>query len=333
MKVVTSHRNSNLDWVRCVAIFLVITVHTWSLAHVNEEVHPLLHRIYDAFVGCGVPLFLMISGGLQLASEPHSLPVFYSRRFKRLLIPFLFWATLIYVISACIGKYDEVQSLKDGLIHYLPFLLENKINMAYWYVPLMFLLYAVTPFLQKALQGCSRSTRVWLMGVWLCVIALRNVYPEMYVLRYTSELIVYMGFYVVGFFLCNPIDKKQLSSMKMWVGMCLFVVALGLFVVGVVPTLWRAIMCITIVVVLLNIRLPKVQMVQNVSQYSYAIYLFHMLFIPPFYALTHFDGSNSTLLQCCLWPLLTSVVVLLTGYLICWLLCKCFSKHKWLGIN
>ena len=112
MNVVTSHRNSNLDWIRCVAILLVITVHTWSLANVSEGAYPLLNGIYDAFVGCGVPLFLMISGGLQLVGESQSLRAFYVKRFKRLLIPFFFWATLIYVLSSCIGKYAEVQSLK-----------------------------------------------------------------------------------------------------------------------------------------------------------------------------------------------------------------------------
>ena len=49
MNVVTSHRNSNLDWIRCVAILLVITVHTWSLANVSEGAYPLLNGIYDAF--------------------------------------------------------------------------------------------------------------------------------------------------------------------------------------------------------------------------------------------------------------------------------------------
>ena len=334
MNVMTSHRNSNLDWIRCVAILLVITVHTWSLANVSEGAYPLLNGIYDAFVGCGVPLFLMISGGLQLVGESQSLRAFYVKRFKRLLIPFFFWATLIYVLSSCIGKYAEVQSLKDGVIYYLPFLLENKINMAYWYVPLMFVLYLLSPFLQTSLQGCSRSTRMWLMCVWLCVIALRNVYPELYVLRYTSELIVYLGFYVVGFFVCNPLEKKQLSYREMWVVMGLFIVCLILYVmVGVVPTFWRAIMCITLLVLLLNVNLPHFQMVQNVSRYSYAIYLFHMVFIPPLYVVTHFDGGKAALWQCCLWPVLTSVVVLLMGYFVCWLLCKCFSKHQWLGIN
>ncbi len=334
MKAMKSERNSKLDWVRCIAIFLVITVHTWSLAQVSEADHPLLHRVYEAFVGCGVPLFLMLSGGLQLRVAPQSLQEFYRKRFQRLLIPFFFWATLIYVLSACMGKYVEVQSLKDGLIHYLPFLLENKINMAYWYVPLMFVLYAVTPFVQKALCECSRRTRVWLIAVWLWVIALRNAYPEIYMLRYTSELVVYLGFYVVGFFVCNPIDKRQLSYREMWGVLSLFVAALVLYVVvGGVPTLWRAIMCISLVLLLLNIRLPEAKMVQNVSRYSYAIYLFHMVFISPWYLVSGFDGSAAAGWKCCVWPLLTSVVVMLVCYVICFVLSKCISKHKWLGIS
>jgi membrane-bound acyltransferase YfiQ involved in biofilm formation len=85
--------------------------------------------------------------------------------------------------------------------------------------------------------------------------------------------------------------------------------------------------------IVVECNLPHFQMVQNVSRYSYAIYLFHMVFIPPLYVVTHFDGGKAALWQCCLWPVLTSVVVLLMGYFVCWLLCKCFSKHQWLGIN
>ena len=331
MKIMTSHRNTNLDWIRTLAIFLVITVHTWSLAKVSD--FPLLQNLYQAFIGCGVPLFLMISGALNLSGSVHSFADFYGKRFKRLLIPFLIWAFVVYIISALFGKYADISSPEDAIKSFIPYLLENKINMAYWYIPLMVILYAFTPFLQKALLGCSHKVLWNALGVWLLLLTLRNIYPAVYLLRYTSELLFYAGLYVAGFVIYNQ-PKERIKSHQQYIyGVILSLALLMLFIDATAPTLWRALTCLSAFALLLKCRLPKNKVIQNISLYSYAIYLFHMVFIQPLYTLFYFNGTTAPLWKCSILPLLTSVVVLTICYGVRYAIRELFKGYKWLGIN
>lgn len=325
-------RSANLDWIRVIGIFLVITVHTWSLANVRALDHPVLHQLYHAFIGCGVPLFLLISGALQLNTEVRSLQTFYGKRYKRLLIPFLFWASVVYVLSAFMGKYVGIDSVKDGVVDYFPYLLENKVNMAYWYIPLMVVLYALTPFLQKALMGCSFKEFKYMLVVWLLLLGLRDIYPSMYLFHFSSDLLFYLGLYISGFFIYNRM-QASVNRTQLFCCVVVFFVSFALFMFNA-PALvvWRSLMCLSAFSVLLYFRLPSSHVVQKISLYSYAIYLFHMIFIRPLYTLVHFDGSVAPLWQCCLWPLFASVIVLIICYIVCYLGSK-LPFHKWLGIN
>ena len=194
-------RNALLDWLRSLAIIMVATVHTWSLAHINADIHPFLATIYSLFYRCGVPLFVMISGALQLSAPIRPLGTFYKKRYIRILIPFFIWSAVIYTLSCIVGKYPEIHSLTDGLLYYIPYMLTNRINEAYWFVGLIVALYAITPFLQRALQSCSRRELIVVCACWLCYAIIRRVYPSLYLLEYTSRLTYFLGFYILGYLL------------------------------------------------------------------------------------------------------------------------------------
>lgn len=194
-------RNALLDILRALAILMVVTVHTWSLAHIDAEAHPVLNTIYALFYRCGVPLFVMISGALQLSAPVRPLGDFYKQRYMRILIPFLIWSMVVYVLSCIAGKYPDIHSLCDGVLCYIPYMLTNRINEAYWFVGLIVALYAITPFLQRALQACSRNELIGICIIWLCYVLLRRFYPSLYLLEYTSRLTYFLGFYILGYLL------------------------------------------------------------------------------------------------------------------------------------
>lgn len=194
-------RNALLDILRALAILMVVTVHTWSLAHIDAEAHPVFSVVYALFYRCGVPLFVMISGALQLSAPVRPLAEFYKQRYKRILVPFLIWSTVIYVLSCIAGKYPDIHSLRDGVLCYIPYMLTNRINEAYWFIGLIVALYAVTPFLQQALQACSRNELFGICIIWLCYVLLRRFYPSLYLLEYTSRLTYFLGFYILGYLL------------------------------------------------------------------------------------------------------------------------------------
>ena len=194
-------RNALIDWLRALAILMVITVHTWSLARVDAEIHPVLATIYGMFCRWGVPLFVMISGALQLSAPIQSIGTFYKKRYTRILIPFLIWSMVVYVLSIFAGKYDAIHSISQALQYYIPYMLTNRINEAYWFIGLIVALYAITPFLQRALQSCSRKELIGICICWLGYIIARHFYPSLYILQYTSRLTFFLGYYILGYLL------------------------------------------------------------------------------------------------------------------------------------
>lgn len=197
-----------LDILRALAILMVVTVHTWSLARINATAHPVLSTAYALFYRCGVPLFVMISGALQLSAPIRPLGEFYKKRYLRILIPFFIWSAIIYVLSCLVGKYPDIHSLRDGVLYYIPYMLTNRINEAYWFVGLIVALYAITPFLQRALQACSRKELSVICIVWLCYVLLRRFYPSLYILEYTSRLTHFLGFYILGYLLYREFGTR-----------------------------------------------------------------------------------------------------------------------------
>ena len=194
-------RNTLLDWLRALAILMVVTVHTWSLSHIDSTAYPVLALCYKLFYRCGVPLFVMISGALQLPSSILPIGVFYKKRFTRILVPFLIWSIVIYTLSCIVGKYEDIHSWQDAIRNYIPFLLTNRINEAYWFMGLIIALYAITPFLQRAFQTCSKQTLIGIIVCWLIYIVAQRFYPELYLLQYSSRLTYFLGFYILGFLL------------------------------------------------------------------------------------------------------------------------------------
>lgn len=197
----TTGRNTVLDWLRALAILMVVTVHTWSLSHIDSTAYPVLALCYKLFYQCGVPLFVMISGALQLPSSILPIGVFYKKRFTRILVPFLIWSIVIYTLSCIVGKYEDIHSWQDAIRNYIPFLLTNRINEAYWFMGLIIALYAITPFLQRAFQTCSKQTLIGIIVCWLIYIVAQRFYPELYLLQYSSRLTYFLGFYILGFLL------------------------------------------------------------------------------------------------------------------------------------
>lgn len=90
-----------IDWLRVTAIFLVVIVHSTEPFYLGGEGSLILSEpdafwasFFDSFARACVPLFIVASSYLQF---PLHYPVskFLVKRFKRVLIPFIFW-TIVY---------------------------------------------------------------------------------------------------------------------------------------------------------------------------------------------------------------------------------------------
>ncbi|MBQ7531892.1 MAG: acyltransferase [Paludibacteraceae bacterium] len=281
------NRDVRYDVMRVVAIVLVVLQHAWSIPHLDSPEYGWLCYVYGALVSCGVPLFIMVSGALNLRPAVSDYGTFFKKRLTRVLVPFVIWATVIFVLTALTGGYAEVHGWQDALRCYLPYLATNRINASHWFIHVLLMLYLITPVLQRALAaGDARKTAGYILCVVLALAVLAKVYPELYVLRFTSELLIYFGLYVAGFYLSQFSVNRTVNIL---VGSLAFA---GLYVSNVILArpayLLVALSAAGLFMLMLGIdnnrrQSAKEPVVTVLSRYTYFIYLIHVPFVHALY--------------------------------------------------
>lgn len=208
----------NYDLLRGLAILLVAVQHAWSMSEMDTDSWGLLCYGYRTIVNCGVPLFVVLSGALLLDAPIRPMSDFFRRRFSRILFPFLIWATAVYLLSFVTHKYEDMDSWLAFFGNYIPYLLTNRINDAHWFVHMILVLYLLAPFLQRAFTLCDRNSIRALLLVWIVVMIFRSFFTDVYVLRYTSGLFVYLGCFIAGYY----IHHYKLNQGNKWIPLVVF---------------------------------------------------------------------------------------------------------------
>lgn len=209
-------RNPAYDILRVVAITLVAILHAWSMLDMDTPSYGMLYHFYRILVLPGVPLFVAISGALLLSEAPTPLPTFFRKRLSRVCIPFLIWGSFIYVVCIVAKQYTDIHSTKEAVQNYLPYLLENRINLSHWFVWMILALYLITPLLQRMLQAADgRQMVTYSLVVIVIILLLKHFYPSIYILRYTSPLLGNIGIYLAGYYAAPYLNRCVLSRLPM----------------------------------------------------------------------------------------------------------------------
>ena len=313
----TKQRDFGLDLIRSVAIVLVILQHGWSGLELDVPSANPSWWVGRALC-IGVPLFVMLSGALNLGRTPPP-GEFLGKRFKRVLIPFLFWATIVFILSAAMGKYPEAHSFPSAVGFFFTALLEGRINASYWFVYLLSGLYLLTPLLQRAFDPSRPQTRTLLgyaLLIWLGVQFFKAFYPSFLPVKYFSFPVdVFLGYYLAGFYLRQYVtDKVRLRRY----GVVAFLAGAALSMVF--QATGKTVLPAEMLEVcglygwLSTLEMPEGRLrrfTTGLSRYSYTVYLTQMVPVGALCTLWH--GPAVTL------PLLVLVVVLVE-YMFCWCL-------------
>ncbi len=303
------NREASFDLIRATAIVLIVLTHSTSILGFDVS-SSLLNRIMyskSAFYGLG--LFTMLSGALQMRSR-YDFLTYYRKRFIRILVPFALWATFVYVISSILGKYDNVHSLTDALVNYFPALLLNRINVAYWYVYLIILLYALTPFFIKIFRRNDRASFFALttvLLVWLIIETFLSVEGN------AGMVIFYMGLYLLGWFLDKVVKRTRLSAI---LGISGFVILFAIDCLYV-SNFMRLLSLVSLYVGLSGIQFDN-SVIFDLSRYSYTVYLTHFIFIRFLFTLIPGFFSRNIIM-----PILMMTIVVIIEYYFCKFLEKC----------
>ena len=155
-----------LDWLRVVACFMVMVVHSCEPFYFDADGNTCFLSAGDAFWACwidsavraAVPLFVMASSFLLFPLKRDT-GAFFRRRFVRVLIPFFVWSA-VYTVA---WKGDWVQ---------LAFNFPMATGGHMWFVPMLCGLYLLMPLLSPWAEAATeREVRGWLL-LWLATTTL-----------------------------------------------------------------------------------------------------------------------------------------------------------------
>lgn len=320
--VESKFRDIGLDIVRCSAILLVILQHSWSGMGFDTADSSIRCWFYSVFC-LGVPLFVLLSGSLQFrrTEEPAE---FLSNRFRRILVPFFIWSALVYVISAVMGKYHSVGTVKEAISFYFTFIVDGDINKAYWYIYMLVGLYLITPVLQKAFNPDTPSSRKLLeycLWLWVGIQVFKDICPDFLTLKYWSFPVdKYLGYYLAGLYVGRYVTDRAVlrkyggTGFLVSAGIAMLLAAKGQHVVFVEMS-----EAVCLFMYLKSLTLPEgraKELVTDFSRYSYTIYLTHIILV----------GALCSAVRVDLFA--TPVFIVMVAAVLEYFFCSCLEKIK-----
>lgn len=278
------NRIAAFDFIRTIAILFVIAIH--SCARLNEAaafeanqfgvMHwstALWHIIYIA-----VPLFVMLSGALLLGKD-EPLSVFFKKRFKRVLIPFIVWS---FILGAFLF-YKNNQILSGCLAWITISTLTGGIHTIYWYIYLILGLYLITPLLRKITLNADRNLQIYFVIFLLITCLLGHYLPNIQLThRFLSDNLIFIFYYVSGYVIYSNI--KKIRPYIKWIFLFFVLIyILKVMLIQLFPNdggqafaVLESVLFFTLIMALPNKNCKSVELV---SKMSYGIYLTHFAII------------------------------------------------------
>jgi surface polysaccharide O-acyltransferase-like enzyme len=297
-----------LDTLRALSTVGVITIHVTT---------PILKMMYgknmefwwignsvDSTVRFVIALFLMLSGATMLNRE-YKLGEFYKKRFMRVLVPFLFWLVVYWVYRWTILIPKMQPHSFQGIMNWAANLFVTEgVSKHFWYIYMILVLYLFLPFLGKGLRKLSQSTILIILFAWVLVNILfsNNVIHTTgwcYFLQKTKDYFLYSGYFVVGYYLMNisfEAKKYRLLNLAVFLMTVLFSAFATFFASKNAHKLdmsfYGSLTLNTMIQSIALFLLFKDSTIKNrisgwiintISNYSFGIYLVHILVISILY--------------------------------------------------
>lgn len=287
-----------LSYLRVVSAFAVVLLHTSGAYVVNFEKHSFgvwnAANILDSCTRFCVPVFLMVTGTLLL-NKDEELFTFLKKRYKRILLPFIFWV-LVYICFNFTSPLVSVANLKSIFISFL-----KPVVFHLWYIYLILGLYLFIPILRKWTVTKNIKETHFFLGAWCFTLLINNktrhFLPEIDLSYFTGSI----GFLVLGHYLSNITDFKNRKIWK-WSGLAIFIIStLIIWYLTQIYTIkysrffsyfyegiFSAIQALGVFLFFMNSSLKKNKFVDEIDTCSYGIYLIHILILSKIVAATDF---------------------------------------------
>jgi surface polysaccharide O-acyltransferase-like enzyme len=298
-----------MDNLRAIATLGVIIIHVSSpvvnIAYGDQMNYWWIGNVIDSAVRFAVPAFLMLSGA-SLLNKDYELKDFYGKRIKRVLIPFLFWM-LAYWVFFWFTDHPEKHPQNDlhSIFNWaIGVFAERGISKHFWFVYMLLFLYAFTPFLGRWIRKQKTKTLTYILLGWIFYNLIQtagviNTKQLPLLVNKVYAYVVYSGYMVLGYYLC----KFDISSNKF--SILSYVVLFATILFASIGTYYISkqgkdlnllfygnlslnsiaqSIAIFILIKKSTVKNKILAWIRNIiSQYSFGIYLVHIMVIGVFY--------------------------------------------------
>ena len=235
-------RHRGNDALRGLAILAVVASHTTAEWAAFPAGHPLtaLYRAVRPALDVWIPLFLLVSGYYLGREDVDSMATYgryLSRRARRILPPYLLWATILFAVGVAGGEW-RVSDFPAGIVN-------GRFAYPHYFVSVLVKLYLAFPVFSWALKTPARAASLFVGagGLWFygCLpddsLGLRSTFLVELLFRRTVHA-EWAIFFILGIFLQHRACKTPRSAAAPNRGPGMAVAGLGLMfsVVGLVDS-------------------------------------------------------------------------------------------------
>ncbi len=199
-------RNPYFDFLRGLAICMVVGIHTVPVLTFGESFLDDLQIIIRQMLNAGVPMFLAISGFFlaKKTIDKDNRREFWYKHISRIYFPCILWSLPLFIITI----YRN--SLSHLLIDFLNLILCGF--SIYYFVALIIQYYILLPFLKFKIQTLIWAGVISAVSI-LCVNYLTKIVGlDLPILLYAGPFPVWILFFVLGWVLsCASMDYGLVS--------------------------------------------------------------------------------------------------------------------------
>ena len=204
-----------LDLLNVLAIVAVIAMHCNGLVHGNPMTRSWnTSLVVECICYFAVPIFFMISGAnLMKYRERYSTKVFFKKRVIKVLIPFLFWAIIMFLWKIFIIKSININTVNSPL-KILNAFFSNKEEATYYFMFEILGIYLILPLFSMLAKESNKRVLYFTVGLYFIFNATVPNICKLLKVNWNTSLGVpisgYAMYLILGYLLSETkLTKKQ----------------------------------------------------------------------------------------------------------------------------
>ena len=224
----TSKRIYAFDFLNVFSCISVVALHCNNVYHgYSHSASWIYSAIIQVLFFCAVPNFFMLTGSTLLNyRERYSTKLFFTKRFKRVLIPYFFFSVVLILFQVILNLKNNVPfNWKSFIRGGVTSMLTGNLPFAeiYWFFIPLLMIYLLLPILSIFTSNSSKILQLYFI---LILIFFQSIWPLAMYFFHLPQLYFPVGGYVLYVLLGWYLTEYKLEENK------IFLISIGILAIA-----------------------------------------------------------------------------------------------------